>query len=217
MRISLGYSSFVLLSLATAQGLSAQISVTSFGTVSVGSNSSQTVTLSNLSATPASFVLTDGTEFAKTSTPSCSGTPVSCSVQVQFAPMKAGWRSDGLLAKNGSGTILGTGLLYGIGQGPTAIFTPGTISTIAGTYVNGGEGGYGSNQINGPQTMAVDSQGKYVYFADSSNDVIRRMDAQTGTMVVYAGEFVPDGYGYAIGGYSGDGGQATSARLNNPF
>jgi len=195
---------------------SAQTSVVAFGTVSVGSNTTQTVTLTNLSSTPASFVLTYGVEYAKTSTPSCSGTPVSCSVQVEFTPASAGWRQDGLLAENGSGAILGTALLYGIGQSAQPIFLPGVISTLAGTYVNGGEGGYSATAINGPNGMAVDPQGKYVYFADENNDVIRRMDTTTGVMTVYAGEFVPDGYGYAIGAYSGDGGQATSARLNNP-
>ena len=195
----------------------AQDSVTGFGTVSLGSSSTQTVTLTNLSSTPASFVLTYGVEFTKTNTPSCSGTPVSCSVQVQFAPAKAGWRQDGLLAENGSGTILGVASLYGIGQGPQAIFLPGTITTLAGTYVEGGSGGYGTNQINGPEGMAVDAQRKYVYFADSSNDVIRRMDAKTGVMTVYAGEFVNNGSGDGTGAYSGDGGPATSARLSTPY
>jgi hypothetical protein len=192
----------------------AQNSLTNFGTVSLGANSTQTVTLANLSSTPASFVLTYGVEFTKTSTASCSGAPVSCSVQVQFAPQSAGLRTDGLLAKDGSGNLLGTGSLYGMGQGPQAVFLPGTISKLAGTYVQGGGGGYGSNAINGPQGMVVDPRGKYVYFADTTNDVIRRMDAKTGVMTVYAGQFVPDGYGYAIGGYSGE---ATSARLNSPY
>ncbi|HEX4751102.1 MAG TPA: choice-of-anchor D domain-containing protein, partial [Bryobacteraceae bacterium] len=191
----------------------AQNSTTAFGTVLLGANDTQTVTLTNLSSTPASFVLTYGTEFTKTSTPSCSGTPVSCSVQITFAPQSAGWRQDGLLAEDGAGDLLGTASLYGIGQGAQPVFLPGVISTRAGTYVTWG---YSTTAVNGPSGMAIDPQGKYVYFADQNNDVIRRMDATTGVMTVYAGEFVPDGYGYAIGAYSGDGGQATSARLNNP-
>src|SRR5581483_3389114 len=108
MRHSLRYSTLVLLfAMAVANRLPAQDSVTSFGTVSLGSNSTQTVTFSNLLQTPASFVFTYGTEFSKTNTPSCSGSPVSCSVQVEFAPTKAGWRSDGLLAKDGSNNLLG--------------------------------------------------------------------------------------------------------------
>lgn len=112
---------------------------------------------------------------------------------MQFAPTLTGLRQDGLLAKDESGNLLGVGSLYGIGQGSLAIFPPGTISTIAGTYVDGGSDGYGTNAINGPSGMVVDSQGKYVYFADQCDDVIRRMDAQTGAMTVYAGQFVPDG------------------------
>ena len=200
------------LALAIAHPASAQTSVVAFGTVSIGSTSTETVTLTNLSSTPASFVLTYGVEFSKTSTPSCSGTPVSCSVQVEFAPQYAGWRQDGLLALNGSGKILGTGELYGLGQGPQAIFLPGIISTLAGTY-DGGSGGYGANQINGPQNMVVDPQGKYVYFSDQSNQVIRKMNAQTGVMTIYAGQYFDGG----TAGYSGDGGQATSAELNAPY
>ncbi len=118
-------------------------------------------------------------------------------------------RKDGLLAENGSGVILGIGSLYGLGQGPQAMFLPGTISTKAGIY-DYGSGGYSATQINAPLGMALNAQGKYVYFADSSNDVIRKMDAETGIMTVYAGSG-------GNSGSSGNGGQATSALLNSPF
>jgi Cep192 domain 4/HYDIN/CFA65/VesB-like, Ig-like domain/Abnormal spindle-like microcephaly-assoc'd, ASPM-SPD-2-Hydin len=166
-----------------------------------------------MSATPASFVFTYGIEFAKTSTPSCSGSPVSCSVQVEFTPQYSGWRQDGLLAESGSGAILGTAQLYGIGQGGQAIFLPGVISTLAGTHEPDGSGGYGSNQIDGPQNLVVDAEGKYVYFSDQTNQVVRRMDAQTGVMTIYAGQYINGGEP----GYSGDHGQATSAELNSPY
>lgn len=65
--------SLFTLAFLLAVAASAQNSVTSFGTVSVDSNSSETVTLSNLSSTPASFELTYGVEFTKTSVLGDSG------------------------------------------------------------------------------------------------------------------------------------------------
>ena len=56
--------------------------------------------------------------------------------------------------------------------------TAGTMSTIAGTGVSGysGDGGPGVNALlNGPQGITLDSSGN-VFFADSSNAVIRKID-----------------------------------------
>lgn len=65
-------------------------------------------------------------------------------------------------------------------------------------------------RIYGPRAMAIDSSGA-LYFADSANNIIRKVvpPAATGTITVVAG--TP---GYS--GSTGDGGQATSARLNDP-
>jgi RHS repeat-associated protein len=57
--------------------------------------------------------------------------------------------------------------------------------------------------------LAVDSSGN-VYYADADLGVIRKITASSGNINTVAG------YGY-LGGYSGDGGPATSAALNNPF
>jgi sugar lactone lactonase YvrE len=86
----------------------------------------------------------------------------------------------------------------------------GTIRTIAGT----GEQGYGGD--GGPATeaglyspggVAVDGSGN-VYIADSANHRIRKIDAATATISTIAG--------IGEGGYSGDGGLATGARLSFP-
>jgi hypothetical protein len=70
-------------------------------------------------------------------------------------------------------------------------------------------------QLNQPTGVAVDAQGN-VYIADSSNNVIRRVDAKTGIITTVAGDFAADKVNDGLGGFSGDGGPATSAQLNDP-
>jgi uncharacterized protein (TIGR03437 family) len=87
----------------------------------------------------------------------------------------------------------------------------GTISTFAGTGVAGfsGDGGLAINaQLYSPNSVAFDSSGN-LYVADSSNNAIRKISpAGIITTVVGKGEL---GFGY-----SGDGGPAGNALLNDP-
>ena len=86
----------------------------------------------------------------------------------------------------------------------------GIITIIAGSGVAGYSGDGGSAtiaQLNTPSGVYLDQQGN-VYIADSSNDVIRRVDAQTNFITTVAGT--------GTAGYAGDGGLATSAQLNYP-
>ena len=79
-----------------------------------------------------------------------------------------------------------------------------------------GTGGYtGDNgsattaELFWPRGVAVDSPGN-LYIADSINNVVRKVSTG-GTITTVAGN-------YAKGaGYSGDGGTATSAQLNQPY
>jgi hypothetical protein len=87
---------------------------------------------------------------------------------------------------------------------------PGSILTIAGT----GSGGYGGDggpanlaQLYDPFSVAVDSSGN-VFLADYFNNRIREIVKATGNIITVAGT--------GSGGYSGDGGPATSATLANP-
>ena len=87
----------------------------------------------------------------------------------------------------------------------------GIISTIAGNGVigNGGDGGPATAaSLSSPSSIALDAAGD-VYFADSGNNLIRRIDAFTGLISTVAG--VPGTHGYA-----GDLGPATAATLNTP-
>ncbi|MEK5468799.1 S-layer homology domain-containing protein [Paenibacillus sp. FSL R7-0210] len=88
--------------------------------------------------------------------------------------------------------------------------TTGNINTLAGTGTGGylGDGGAATSaRLKNPYGVAVDSSGN-VYIADTFNHRIRKLD-RTGTISTLAGT--------GTGGYSGDGGAATSARLNYPY
>ena len=86
----------------------------------------------------------------------------------------------------------------------------GVISTYVGTGASGysGDGGQATSaEINTPQGLAVDSSGD-LFFADSQNNVIREVNT-SGIITTVVGT--------GSSGYSGDGGQATSAELDVPL
>ena len=84
----------------------------------------------------------------------------------------------------------------------------GTISSFAGYNSQGysGDGGSSFNaQLNFPRGVATDNNGN-IYVADTYNNVIRKI--AHGVITTVAGNGTP--------GFSGDGGQATSAQLSLP-
>jgi hypothetical protein len=86
----------------------------------------------------------------------------------------------------------------------------GVITTIAGTGTSGyaGDGGPATSaQLNDPRGVAVDTAGK-IYIADTSNNRIRKVTGSPGVITTIAGT--------GTSGYAGDGGPATTARLNYP-
>ena len=86
-----------------------------------------------------------------------------------------------------------------------------TTETIAGTGVAGytGDGGKGVEaQVNNPYGLVVGPDGA-LYFCDIDNHVIRRLDLKKGTISTVAGN--------GTKGYSGDGGPALKASLNQPY
>ena len=87
--------------------------------------------------------------------------------------------------------------------------TLGTITTYAGTGVSGplGDGGPATSaSIGFVDDIAVDASGN-VYIADGSNHRVRKVDT-LGIITTVAGN--------GVGGFTGDGGLATSANLNSP-
>jgi len=94
----------------------------------------------------------------------------------------------------------------------------GQVTDVAGTGTAGyaGDGRLGSfAELDEPTGVALDAQGN-LYIADSANNVIRRVDAKTGIITTVAGDYAADEASDGLGGFSGDGGQATSARLDDP-
>jgi DNA-binding beta-propeller fold protein YncE len=85
------------------------------------------------------------------------------------------------------------------------------ITTAAGTGEKGfaGDGGpAGAALLNGPFDIAFDAAGN-LYFSDTFNNRLRRVDARTGVITTVAGN--------GDKGYAGDGGPATAAALNEPY
>jgi sugar lactone lactonase YvrE len=86
-----------------------------------------------------------------------------------------------------------------------------TTETIAGTGVPAfsGDGGPGAKaQINNPYGLAIGPDGA-LYFCEIGNHRIRRLDLKTGSISTFAGT--------GTKGYSGDGGPALAASLNEPY
>src|SRR5438045_8185879 len=85
------------------------------------------------------------------------------------------------------------------------------ITTAVGTGENGFGGDGGPAQaalLNGPFDVAFDTVGN-LYFSDTFNNRIRRVDGRTGIITTIAGN--------GDAGYGGDGGPATAASLNQPY
>ena len=88
---------------------------------------------------------------------------------------------------------------------------PNIITTSVGTGEKGfaGDGGPAEKALlNGPFDVCFDAAGN-LYFSDTFNNRIRRVDAAGGTITTVAGNEEK--------GYAGDGGPAISAALNEPY
>ncbi len=86
----------------------------------------------------------------------------------------------------------------------------GVLTTIGGNGVVGSSGDGGPAtfaHLNNPLGLAVDKAGN-VYIADTGNHKIRKISAVNGIITTVAGT--------GVGSFSGDGGPAISAQLNNP-
>jgi len=135
-------------------------------------------------------------------------------------PMAVGYSGDGgpatsALLRDPQGIAFdGAGNLY-IADNQNFVIrrvdaTTGIITTIAGTGSAGFSGDGGPTTLatfSSPVGICVDPAGN-LYIADQSNNRIRRVDGVTGIITTFAGN------GHIS--FSGDGGPATSAKLNTP-
>lgn len=88
--------------------------------------------------------------------------------------------------------------------------TTGIITTIAGTGTAGstGDGGQATAaEVNYPTGIVLDGSGN-IYIADQNNNRIREISASTGIITTIVGT--------GVSGYTGDGGQATAAKISTP-
>lgn len=95
------------------------------------------------------------------------------------------------------------------------VLSTGVISTYAGLPLGAGGGATGGDggqadlaQLASPAGVAVDAAGN-LFIADTAHNLVRKVTLSTGIIATVAG--TPD-----VSGFSGDGGQATAAKLNNP-
>jgi DNA-binding beta-propeller fold protein YncE len=86
----------------------------------------------------------------------------------------------------------------------SAVVAQPKVTAIAGN----GVAGYSESQINNPYGLVIGPDGA-LYICEIGNHVVRRLDLKSRKLTTVAGN--------AKSGYSGDGGPATSASLNEPY
>jgi hypothetical protein len=151
---------------------------TNFGSVNIGSSAASTVTLTVQSAgTLGSIsVVTQGAaglDFTNAGTGTCVvGASYSagqtCTVAVTFKPAYAGARYGAALLKDGSGDVIATGFVAGIGVGPQIAY--GLKAPIAIDPIVDGD------NLSRPSGVAVDGTGK-LFIADYGNDRVVEVPA----------------------------------------
>jgi YVTN family beta-propeller protein len=134
----------------------------------------------------------------------------SCTLVVAFGPKAPGLRKGAVEILDNMGHLVFQTLLSNIGLAPEVVLLPGEIRTLAGDGFAGfgGDGGLAIGaQFNEPFGVAVDPAGN-TYIADLLNHRVRKVDASGGITTI-AGDGNAD--------YSGDGGAAIHAELNQPL
>jgi sugar lactone lactonase YvrE len=176
------------------------------GNIPAGSTATQTFTISNTgNSTLTVSSITYPTGFSG----NWSGTiaaGASQNVTVTFAPTAAK-PYGGIVTVNSDKTDGNNAFSI---SGNDISQQTGIITTVAGNCIAGysGDGGPATaSLLNYPRGIAKDSIGN-LYIADASNHRIRKID-KSGNISTIAGT--------GTGGFSGDGGLATSAQLNSPF
>jgi trimeric autotransporter adhesin len=93
------------------------------------------------------------------------------------------------------------------------ITTAGVLTVVAGNGTMGYSGDTSlatQAQLNRPESVAIDGSGN-IFIADTDNSVVREVVASSGVIQTVAGSAILGA------GYSGDGGPATQAQLNDPY
>ncbi len=185
-----------------------------FEPIPVGSTSSSrsiTFTFLTSGVIGAPVVVTQGAtnlDFVDATTGTCNTNGTShvysgdntCTVNVVFTPQQPGIRYGAVLLEDGSGNVLATAYIHGVGLGPQLGFDAGATSTLPVTFL-----GTGTSYING---VTPDSKGN-LYLVDKTRCIVEEYAVATTTTSLIAG----------ISGTctdTGDGGLATDATFNHP-
>lgn len=134
----------------------------------------------------------------------------TCTASVVFRPLAPGVRLGAVVLTDANGSVVGHALLAGMATGSLPVLRPGEINTVAGdgTWLYRGDGAAAlATSIFLPTAVVEDAAGN-VYFSDSNNNRIRRIDALQGTVSTVGGNGTP--------GFSGEGTAAMQAALNSP-
>jgi len=125
--------------------------------------------------------------------------------------------SDGTFSCNGlAGAVPGTISKIGVGTSFGRYRAAGVsgIATVAGGGL--GDGGRSTAAvIDDDESIASDTAGD-VFFAETADNIVRRIDAATGVITTVAGVGLDVPVPYPPAGDGGDGGPATLAHLNQP-
>ena len=206
---------------------------TDFGSSAVGIAAAQTAvtfTVGSGGTMGTPLVLTQGTpklDFQLGSGSTCVGsvTGGSCTVNVVFKPIAPGLRRGAVQLTDAAGSVIATAFIYGNGFGPRVAFTPGLISTVAGTGAacanqprtsSCGDGGPATAaQFDLTRGITVDAAGN-IFLVDTYDFRVRKIDAATGLISTVAGVRGKYCDLSIIAPTCLDGGPATQGLLTNP-
>lgn len=216
--------------------LAATAAQAQFGTQAVGSiSAAQSVTVTAVASGAVSSVqvLTlgaQGMDFAPAATGSNCATSTfssagqTCTESVTFTPLVPGQRLGAVVLLDAGGQVLGTALLSGTGSGGLGVLAPGNLIPAA------GNGNYLGSVLDGnlataaqlylPSSIVEDGSGN-LYIADSAHNRIRMVCASSTSATIKGTACAGAGIISTIAGngnptYSGDGGLASAATVNNP-
>ncbi len=131
--------------------------------------------------------------------PYCTGgtsAGTSCAIIAQFSTAAPGLQLGAVLIKDGSGTVIGTNYLYGVGYGSEAALAPGSISI------------YSTSSLAAPVAQAVDVMAN-LYVADPVSNAVFKI-APGGSVSTLAGTGSPSN---SSDPGCGGGGVATSTNV----
>ena len=199
-------------------GLQLTPQMLSFGNEPVGQTSAaQTVMVANLGTTTihiSQIASEEGSNpgaFSVTSNcPAALAASASCTLSITFTPSGVGPESAGVAIMDDSIPATQDVAVSGTGTGGILQVNPGSLKVIAGDGTAGytGDGGQATAaELNVPNGIGFDPSGN-LYIADLGANVVRKVDT-AGKITTFAGN--------GTGGYTGDGGPATSAELFQPF